>query len=100
MVDKVVPGTRVTVIGIHSLMSQGAKGAASGLGQPYIRVVGIQEDVLGGSRGAPVFSPEEIQSFRRVGEWALFAWHVFFTGETPPSFIRARGLVSRLARAW
>jgi len=65
LVDRVVPGTRVTVLGIHSLMSSGPKGNVAGLGQPYIRVVGLQEDFSGLARGAPVFSQEEVAAFRK-----------------------------------
>ena len=43
-----------------------AKGAPAGLGQPYLRVVGLEEGVAGdGRRGSTSFTPGEIAEFRR-----------------------------------
>lgn len=64
LTDRVVPGTRVTVVGIYAMMGQGIKGTTAGLGQPYIRVVGLTEDAGAGGRGGGVFSADEVAEFR------------------------------------
>ena len=48
---KIAPGTRVTAVGIFSVFSEGgkekgaSKSARLAIRQPYIRVVGLEEDV-------------------------------------------------------
>ncbi|CAG9463211.1 unnamed protein product [Pedinophyceae sp. YPF-701] len=75
LVDRVVPGTRVTVLGILSVQSEGAKMKGKGRGgkdvavrQPYIRVVGIETDSGDGTdseqRSTPQFTQEEEAAFR------------------------------------
>ena len=66
MVQKIVPGTRVTAIGIFSIMQgkPGSGGANASIRQPYIRVVGLEEDSDGNSRNSPTFTVEEEQQFR------------------------------------
>lgn len=52
--DRVVPGNRVTIMGIYSIKKSAAtkakgrdKGAAVGIRSSYLRVVGIQVDTEG-----------------------------------------------------
>jgi len=69
LVDKVTPGTRVSVIGISSLYNQGEK-SASGNSNPlrslYIRVLGIQVELEGGGRSSSAFSPLEEEEMQRL----------------------------------
>jgi len=65
------PGTRVTAVGILSIYTskEGGKsrdkGGAVAIRQPYLRIVGFQEDVLNGDTArAPTFTPEEEAEFR------------------------------------
>jgi DNA replication licensing factor MCM5 len=70
--SSVSPGTRVTALGILSIFAakEGAAGKRNGQGgvavrQPYLRIVGFQEDVLNGDTARrPTFSVEEEQAFR------------------------------------
>ena len=65
MVQKIVPGTRVTTIGIFSIMqAKQGKGKNFAIPQPYLRVVGLEEDSEGSSRSSPTFTLEEEQNFR------------------------------------
>ncbi|XP_043925867.1 DNA replication licensing factor MCM5 [Protopterus annectens] len=71
--DKVVPGNRVTVMGIYSIKKAGktsAKGrdrVGVGIRTSYIRVVGIQVDTEGTGRSfAGTVSPQEEEEFRRL----------------------------------
>lgn len=66
--DRVVPGNRVTVIGIYCIKMSGAAGKRMGrdkvnvgVRQPYIRVIGLQVDTIGPGRSssAPVAGEEE-----------------------------------------
>ncbi|KAI5854334.1 MCM2/3/5 family-domain-containing protein [Tricharina praecox] len=66
LTNKVVPGSRCTVIGIFSIyQSKGSKGAAAAVAirNPYIRLVGIQADVDHTAKGSAIFSEEEEQEF-------------------------------------
>lgn len=65
LVQRIVPGTRVTTIGIFSIM-QAKQGSNENFAirQPYIRVVGLEEDADGNSRTSPTFTLEEEQNFR------------------------------------
>ncbi|XP_014666063.1 PREDICTED: DNA replication licensing factor mcm5-A-like [Priapulus caudatus] len=73
LTEKVVPGNKVTVIGIYSIkkMSAGKTGskdkATVGIRSPYLRVVGIEVETagLGRSAGSPVTADEE-EEFRRL----------------------------------
>lgn len=69
----VSPGTRVTAVGILSVFQsrdgglgkKGDKGATVAVRQPYLRIVGFQEDVLNGDTARnPTFSVEEETKFK------------------------------------
>lgn len=68
----VSPGTRVTAVGILSVFQSHDRSAKKGNGaaavavrQPYLRIVGFQEDVLNGDTARkPTFSVEEEAAFR------------------------------------
>jgi len=65
LVQKIVPGTRVTTVGIFSIMqAKQGKNDNFAIRQPYLRVVGLEEDSEGSSRGSPTFTVEEEQNFR------------------------------------
>ena len=59
---KIAPGTRVTAVGIFSVFTEGgkdkgaSKAARQAIRQPYIRVVGLEEDFEGSSHYAPTFT--------------------------------------------
>jgi DNA replication licensing factor MCM5 len=67
LVDRVSPGTRVSVLGICSLFSsgKGTGGKASGASvrQMYLKVVGVSVESSGGGRANALFTPEEEQTF-------------------------------------
>ncbi|XP_024961246.1 DNA replication licensing factor MCM5 [Cynara cardunculus var. scolymus] len=68
LVQTIVPGTRLTIMGIYSIF-QAAKSSTSHKGavavrQPYIRVVGIEE-TNEASRGPANFTTEEIEEFKK-----------------------------------
>ncbi|CAG2180086.1 unnamed protein product, partial [Oppiella nova] len=72
--DKVVPGNRVTIVGVYSIkkVSKPAKGvnesrATIGIRAPYMRVVGIEVNSEGPGRAASVpYTPDEEQLFRHL----------------------------------
>ncbi|XP_077996532.1 DNA replication licensing factor mcm5-like [Glandiceps talaboti] len=71
--DKIVPGNRVTVMGIYSIKKIGKSSRGSrdrvavGIRSPYLRVVGIQVDTEGSGRTAGTsFTPQEEEEFRRL----------------------------------
>ncbi|XP_068681579.1 DNA replication licensing factor mcm5-like [Montipora foliosa] len=72
LTEKVVPGNRVTVMGIYSIKKVAQKadkdrdGVGVGIRKPYLRVVGIQVDTEGPGRssGLPLNSLEE-EDFNR-----------------------------------
>lgn len=71
--EKVVPGNRVTVVGIYSIKKIGLakKGSGDkvnvGIRQPYLRVVGIEVDTQGPGRSAGVaLAPNEEEEFRHL----------------------------------
>ncbi|XP_075035781.1 DNA replication licensing factor MCM5 [Mixophyes fleayi] len=71
--DKVVPGNRVTIMGIYSIRKSGktsTKGrdrVGVGIRSSYIRVVGIQVDTEGTGRSATgAVTPQEEEEFRRL----------------------------------
>uniref|UniRef100_A0A5S6JUH8 DNA replication licensing factor MCM5 n=1 Tax=Xenopus tropicalis TaxID=8364 RepID=A0A5S6JUH8_XENTR len=71
--DKVVPGNRVTIMGIYSIRKSGktsTKGrdrVGVGIRSSYIRVVGIQVDTEGtGESAAGAITPQEEEEFRRL----------------------------------
>jgi len=80
LTNKVVPGSRCTVMGVFSIyQSKGAKGASAAvaLRTPYIRAVGIQTDVDHTMKGLTTFTEEEEQEFldmsRRPDLYDVFA---------------------------
>ncbi|CAN1172292.1 DNA replication licensing factor MCM5 [Linum perenne] len=69
LVQRIVPGTRLTIIGIYSIF-QAANSSTNNRGavavrQPYIRVVGMEETNEASSRGLASFTQEEEEEFRR-----------------------------------
>ena len=74
LVDKVSPGTRVSIMGIASIFNQGrgrrGKGKRGSMGSissavrtPYLRVVGIEIESEGSGRAETTFTPDEEQTF-------------------------------------
>ncbi|KAH7546229.1 hypothetical protein FEM48_Zijuj01G0178300 [Ziziphus jujuba var. spinosa] len=68
LVQTIVPGTRLTIMGIYSIYqaansSTSHKGAVA-VRQPYIRVVGIEEANEANSRGPTDFTQQEIADFK------------------------------------
>ena len=69
LVDRVVPGTRVSVMGVASLMNSSPKdrvGTNSTIRTQCLRCVGIQVDAEGGGRASMTFSPEEEEELQRL----------------------------------
>ncbi|XP_062078304.1 DNA replication licensing factor MCM5 [Humulus lupulus] len=69
LVQTIVPGTRLTIMGIYSIYqaansSTSHKGAVA-VRQPYIRIVGIEEANDANSRGPAAFTSEEIEEFKK-----------------------------------
>ncbi|KAH8161069.1 hypothetical protein CIB48_g7177 [Xylaria polymorpha] len=68
LTNRVVPGSRCTIMGIFSIyQSKGSKNSSTGgavaIRMPYLRAVGIQTDVDSTAKGNAVFSEEEEQEF-------------------------------------
>ncbi|KAK4237985.1 MCM2/3/5 family-domain-containing protein [Achaetomium macrosporum] len=67
LTNRVVPGSRCTVMGIFSIyQTKGFKNSTSGavaIRTPYLRAVGIQTDIDQTAKGQAVFSEEEEQEF-------------------------------------
>jgi DNA replication licensing factor MCM5 len=70
LVDKVTPGTRVSVIGISSLFNAGGKTNRNSNANPvrslYLKVLGIQVEFEGGGRTNTVFTPLEEEEMQRL----------------------------------
>lgn len=69
LVQTVVPGTRLTIMGIYSIFqaansSTSHKGAVA-IRQPYIRVVGMEDISEANSRGPANFTTDEIEEFKK-----------------------------------
>jgi len=74
--EKVVPGNRVTVIGIYSIKktssgkkdNQREQGGSVGTRKPYIRVIGIEVETAGPGRssGNLMFTAEEEEEYRQL----------------------------------
>jgi len=81
LANRVVPGTRCSVMGVFSIYQQKgsrrAGNAAVAIRNPYIRAVGIHAEVDHGSKGNAVFTEEEEQEFlemsRRPDIYEVFA---------------------------
>ncbi|KAG7289067.1 minichromosome maintenance protein 5 [Staphylotrichum longicolle] len=66
LTNRVVPGSRCTVMGIFSIyQSKGSKNStgAVAIRTPYLRAVGIQTDIDQTAKGQAIFSEEEEQEF-------------------------------------
>ncbi|EFE34008.1 uncharacterized protein ARB_06958 [Trichophyton benhamiae CBS 112371] len=67
LANRVVPGTRCTVMGVFSIyQAKGGKkssDSAPAIRNPYLRAVGIMSDVDQTAKGAGVFTEEEEQEF-------------------------------------
>eukprot|EP00092_Neocalanus_flemingeri_P025492 GFUD01027640.1.p1 GENE.GFUD01027640.1~~GFUD01027640.1.p1 ORF type:complete len:749 (-),score=252.70 GFUD01027640.1:1872-4058(-) len=73
LVERAVPGNRVTVIGVYSIrkmakLGRGGEKGAVGVRMPYLRVVGLQVETEGSGRTATnlTFTQEDEESFRRL----------------------------------
>jgi DNA replication licensing factor MCM5 len=68
LIDRVSPGTRVSIIGIFSLLQSGnpSRSSAAPIKMPYLRVVGIQIESDGGGRVSTHFTPQEEETFQRL----------------------------------
>ncbi|KAI1332150.1 MCM2/3/5 family protein [Xylariaceae sp. FL0255] len=66
LTNRVVPGSRCTIMGIFSIyQNKGSKnsGGAVAIRTPYLRAVGIQTDTDSTAKGLSIFSEEEEQEF-------------------------------------
>lgn len=65
LTNRVVPGSRCTVMGVFSIYQSKSKGQqnAVAIRNPYLRAVGIQTDVDHTAKGGAIFSEEEEQDF-------------------------------------
>jgi DNA replication licensing factor MCM5 len=67
LTNRVVPGSRCTVMGIFSIYhNKGSKNSTSGavaIRTPYLRATGIQTDIDQTAKGQAIFSEEEEQEF-------------------------------------
>jgi len=73
LVERSVPGNRVTVIGVYSIrkmakIGRGGEKGAVGVRMPYLRVVGLQVETEGSGRTSTnlTFTQEDEESFRRL----------------------------------
>ncbi|KAL9582199.1 MAG: hypothetical protein Q9212_003434 [Teloschistes hypoglaucus] len=81
LANRVVPGTRCTLMGVFSIYqnkeSKGSNNSAVAIRTPYLRAVGISSDVDHTSKGNAIFSEEEEQEFlemsRRPDLYDVFA---------------------------
>ncbi|TVU27892.1 hypothetical protein EJB05_19393 [Eragrostis curvula] len=69
LVQTIVPGTRLTVVGIYSVYQASAnqKGAV-GVKQPYIRVVGLEQNRDNNSSGPSNFTLDEEMEFKEFAQ--------------------------------
>ena len=81
LTNRVVPGSRCTIMGVFSIyQNKDSKGATNGsvaIRTPYVRAVGIMTDVDHTAKGNAIFSEEEEQEFlemsRRPDLYEAFA---------------------------
>lgn len=67
LVDRASPGTRVSIIGITSVVNAGSKNVgAVAIRTLYLRVVGIEIDEEGAGRAKASFSPAEEEKFHEM----------------------------------
>lgn len=79
LVQKITPGTRVTVFGIYSIFQASDKNKTKGaiaIRQPYLRVVGMEHAAEGSSRGAPTFTSEEEMEFKEFARQGRVYHHI------------------------
>lgn len=64
LTNKLIPGTRCTIVGIYSIYQNKVKGqGAVAIRNPYIRAVGIQTDLEHDRQNNAVFTEEEEEEF-------------------------------------
>lgn len=70
LVNKVVPGTRVTITGIFDIFQNKAvkDAGAVALRTSYLRIVGMQVDVDGNSRTGRTFTEQEEEDYIRMSK--------------------------------
>ncbi|CAI2354673.1 unnamed protein product [Caenorhabditis sp. 36 PRJEB53466] len=73
LTDKVVPGNRVTIVGVYSIkklnQKKGGDKTLQGIRTPYLRVLGIQIETSGpGRTNFNVFTPEEERQFKTLAQ--------------------------------
>ncbi|XDG01713.1 hypothetical protein ABKA04_001328 [Annulohypoxylon sp. FPYF3050] len=71
LTNRVVPGSRCTVMGIFSIyQNKGSKNSSTGgavaIRTPYLRAVGLQTDVDATAKGHSIFSEDEEQEFMEL----------------------------------
>ena len=70
LTNRVVPGSRCTIMGIFSIYqnkaSKNSGGGAVAIRTPYLRAVGIQTDIDSTAKGHSAFSEEEEQEFMEI----------------------------------
>ncbi|ODV60457.1 MCM DNA helicase complex subunit MCM5 [Ascoidea rubescens DSM 1968] len=67
LTNKVVPGTRCTIVGIYSIYQSKVKNVqAVAIRNPYLRVLGIQTDVDHTASGNAIFTEEEEEEFIKL----------------------------------
>lgn len=68
LANRVVPGSRCTVMGIFSIYQKGGKkdGGAVAIRTPYLRAVGISTDLDHTAKGSYLFTEEEEQEFLQL----------------------------------
>ncbi|KAL6012076.1 minichromosome maintenance protein 5 [Asimina triloba] len=71
LVQTIVPGTRLTIMGIYSIFqaaNSAAQRGAVAVRQPYIRVVGIEQAHEANSGGPSAFTHDEEQEFKEFAQ--------------------------------
>jgi DNA replication licensing factor MCM5 len=69
LVDRITPGTRVSVIGISSLYNAGARQklkTSEALRSSFLRILGIHIEFAGGGRTVNLFTPAEEEEMQRL----------------------------------
>eukprot|EP01038_Epipyxis_sp_PR26KG_P005704 gene5704-7872_t len=70
LVDKVTPGTRVSVVGISSIFNSSKKkvkgSQSNNIRETYLRVCGIHADLEGSGRTNSIFTPQEEEEMLRL----------------------------------
>lgn len=72
LTNQVVPGTRVTIVGIYSIFQSKQRAGNSSasnvaIRNPYLKVLGIQTDIDNGANGQGItFSEEEEEEFLKL----------------------------------